>query len=144
MGQQQNEYRFSATVCLKVIRRDENHKPIFSDKPPSEDFLAAIRYGGPDAHDCEFCGRFHASQEYQAPKNGGVGEKIFWHEYSSLDTGLLDNKTFVFDCPCNAAVFYEKFFWQHLPVIATYSRARAARKCAEAQQKLALAESVVP
>jgi hypothetical protein len=143
MGQQQNEYRFSATVCLKVLRYDEYHKPIFSDKHPSEDFLAAMRYGGPDSHDCEFCGRFHASQEYQGPKNGGISEKIFRHDYSSLSTGLLDNKVFVFDCPCNAAIFYEKLFWQHLPIIAPYSRARAIRKFTAAQQKLELAESVV-
>jgi hypothetical protein len=138
MGQQQ---RMSKIVALEVLRYDSERFPIYTDKEPSEEFLDAIAYGGPDAADCGFCGRFHAAEEYQGLRDDNI--HIFWHGTSSLTTGYLDNRSFVFDCPCNAATMYEMFLWQHLPVTAKYSVARARKQLEAAQDKLALAESIV-
>ena len=117
--------------------------PIFSHKAPSEEFLEAIQSPeGPDSATCFFCGRVHFSAEAKKPKN--LLSNHILHEASSLTIGFLEKRIFVFDCPCNAAAIYEKLFCQHLRVFAKYSQAWARTKLEKAQEKLDLANSIVP
>ena len=155
------------TVFLPIITRVKGF-PIFSDTAPSEEFNTALCRSssvGSCYINCEFCGREHFSSEYSGddepsdqPANESNetpletlhkkaeqqpnGQYIF-HPEASVCWCYLDNRQYVVDCPCNAGLFYEKIFWQHLAIISIYSKARANAQLDKARRKVELAESIV-
>ncbi len=140
----QKQHRLlESRIRLKPLRYERGQQwPVFCEKKPSEEFLKALEAGqGPSSATCNFCQRIFVSVDCDTefiPKQPYTQQPV-----SSLCVGYLDNRMFVFDCPCNAATIFEMLFWQHLPVIAPYSQARAQLLLESAQDKVVLANSVV-
>lgn len=108
---------------------------VFSDKPPSDDFMDAVRSGGSIVTDCEACGRvFFEDDESAGDWEDGELEKLRQNaktnpdKYFAMDrveTADIDGKHIVVNCPCNYLTRLEQWIWSHRRIIATYISKRA-------------------
>jgi len=111
-------------------KRDEAER----EEPPSGEFLDSLDLFGQTTMDCDFCGR-----RYVALRDSTDEEIADWERVAKKDKSVvldyavegfegtvLDDRTFVVGCPCNSAVRYENFIWEHRKLITDYIVLRTA------------------
>lgn len=123
---------------------------ILSKIEPSEMFWDCVIGGGTPAQDCEFCKRTVYDQNGEYMEEGELAELEKNHiakpdEYVAFNGtvryGVLNGKTVVYGCPCNAAQPYEAFIWSHRHLIAEYLTKRAMKLAAKAKDDTETAQA---
>ena len=117
------------------------HKEFVMDLP-SEDFQSVICCAATGIIKCEFCDRVHFAPYTDLDVDRDEIRELI--EKSKTDPrhyvlnpddaiawGHLDNRQFVYGCPCRAAARYERFILEHKEMIISYLRAIAKRMKAE-------------
>jgi hypothetical protein len=119
----------------------------------SNDFLDAFVIGGGPVEECEFCGNtFYSSSSWDMSEEDSVyfeelrakhPDKYFPEPYDSFEFYIIDNRRYVYGCPCNALDKYEQFVWEHRPRILRYIQARSKTEYErELAQKLEVEKAV--
>lgn len=100
----------------------------------SDQFFDALAHDGSVCRECQ-CGRTHfASWDKACFEPGELEEllvkaeqepdKYIEHTDTSVAVAHLSGKEFVYECPCEGLVPYEKFVWSHREEILAYLTAR--------------------
>lgn len=116
------------------------------DEKASNDFADVWPSFGTVAADCEFCGRTHFAtgvgsfieedeqEELRAKAKAEPDKYIEDGVSGGVSILIINNKQYVYGCPCQALVNYENFIWHNRERIARYLKQRTEREFA-AQQK---------
>jgi len=121
-------------------------------KEPSDEFMDAVRSGSSIRRVCSLCGRTC----FEDDPTAGDWEKDELEElrenaekypdkYVALprvETGVIDGKDVVVNCPCNNLRKYEDWIWAHRHIIARYIAKIAQHKAEEAYSDEAEAEAL--
>jgi hypothetical protein len=115
-----------------------------------EKFLSAIRSLDSPSFEivaCEHCSRVHFYQNPEAKTLNFVERRLLesksFPNYVSHDSGIafgvLDNKHYVFGCPCNAARGYQNFIERNSDLIRKYFSSGAEEERADLRKAQYLA-----
>jgi hypothetical protein len=101
----------------------------------SDEFFNALHHDGSICRDCS-CGRTHfASYSNEGAFEPGELEGLrrkaeadpthyIEHDCSTVTVAHLNNKEFVYECPCDGLLPYEQFIWIHRDEILEFLTAR--------------------
>lgn len=128
-----------------------NSKPkIFDSTPPSDEFMDAVRYGSGIVRECEACGRICFEDDESAGsweegelerlRENAVKDPDKYLAMDRVESGRMNGKEVVVNCPCNFLKKYEDFIWAYRHVIAKYIAVRAKQQAEEAYHDEAEAE----
>lgn len=103
----------------------------------SDEFFDALHHDGGLCRDCQ-CGRTHFAswdtgwetgelEDLQA-KAEREPDKYIEHSNTSVTVAHLGGKEYVYECPCEGLVPYEKFIWNHREEILDYLTGRHKRQ----------------
>lgn len=103
----------------------------------SDEFFDALHHDGSICRDCQ-CGRTHFASWEGGFEPGELEElrakaeqqpdKYIEHSNDGISIAHLNGKEFVYECPCEGLVPYEKFVWNHREEILDYLTARHKRQ----------------
>ena len=150
-----NRWRAAVAGCIAptVPPDPPARKRIYSEHPPSEQFLEIFRAGHASLCYAEcVCGReFFVSDPTQAGdfeedelecfERLEDGENVTGWPYA-ISFGLIDGVEFVIDCPCNYGRRHEEFIWRDRHQTAAYCGSRLneqTRRAAEDEERMAKA-----
>ena len=123
-------------------------------KPPSKEFVDAIRHAGSLVITCEFCDRTYfctwgngdyEEGELEELREQAKKEPDKYIEVTDDDAaswGYIDGRQFVVGCPCNSARKYEDWILSHRYGIAAYFKNRAQRLKRDLEQEVGISEAV--
>ena len=136
-------------LCLYGMNMNSKPK-IFDSMPPSDEFMDAVREGGGIRRQCEACGRecFEDDEGAGSWEEGELenlrkkAEKNpdQYVAMARVESGTMNGKEVVVNCPCNFLKKYEDFIWAHRHVIAKYIAVRAKQRAEKAYHDEAEAE----
>ena len=122
-----------------------------TSEKPSETFVAALVDSGSLIVTCDFCDRTHFAtgdeslyepSELADLRKDAARDPDGYVEHGTVDSvsnGVVDGRTFVADCPCNAARRFEDGFWANRYLIASYFELRAADAKGDAERQARVA-----
>lgn len=121
----------------------------------NEMFQSALVNTDSNVATCDFCGTTYfgtwsGGRDYEEGELEELREfardpkkkYVEWGDCDSVSQGTLDGQQFVYACPCNASLPYERFIWNHRYVIAAYLKKRAEEEKSSAEVIGRLAEQV--
>jgi hypothetical protein len=118
----------------------------------SKEFRDAVRVGSTIRATCGLCGRecFEDSKTAGTWEEGELEElRQKAHDYPDkfiameyVETGVIDGKEVVVNCPCNMLHHSEEWIWKHRHIIARYLAAITKKKAEEAYTEEAEAEEL--
>ena len=123
-------------------------------KPPSKEFIDAIRHAGSLVITCEFCDRTYFCtwgngdyeegelEELRKQAEKDPDKYIEIHDDDATSWGHIDGKQFVINCPCNSARKYEDWILDHRWVIAEYFKNRAKRLKKDLEREVGISEAI--
>lgn len=124
------------------------------DHPPSEEFERAISHTGSIHVSCELCGRVHFATaspgyfddgELEQLRKNAEADPIKYVEDGNSDSiswGTINGKQAVIGCPCNILSNFENFIWQHREIIASFLKAKTAKRLENAVRDVKTSETI--